>query len=54
VHWLVETNVSERRTDSIFRAEVLTGSQRDYIVWQEGILKERANQDGLRPKRTLS
>jgi hypothetical protein len=40
---LVEANVSEKRTVSIFRAQ-LTALGSDYIGWKEGKLKERANQ----------
>jgi hypothetical protein len=36
VDWLVEANVLEKRTVSIFRAEVTMLGIRDYIGWQKG------------------
>jgi hypothetical protein len=35
VHRLVEAHVSEKRADSIFRAEVMSWNQMDHIEWQE-------------------
>jgi hypothetical protein len=35
VDWLVEANVSQKCTVSIFRVEVTMLGNRDYIGWQE-------------------
>jgi hypothetical protein len=49
VDWLVEANVSEKRTVSIFRAEVTMLGNRGIIYsGRKGSLKEKANQDGVR------
>jgi hypothetical protein len=49
VDWLVEANVSEKRTVSIFRAEVTMPGIREIILGgRKESLKERTNQDGVR------
>jgi hypothetical protein len=49
VDWLVEADVSEKLTVSIFRAEVTILCIRG-IIWsgRKGSLKERANQNRVR------
>jgi hypothetical protein len=47
VEWLVEANISEKRTVSIFRAEVTMLGIEGFFGWQEGKSKGKG-QSGRR------